>query len=236
MTNNAEKRQTIADEGITILIKRLQNSSPAIRASAAEHIGKLKLQAGIKPLISQLNDHYRDVRLYATTSLGVLLEGQRCPKSLINMLKDPDEIVRIECLETLERIADKRALPAIKRTLHDRSPLVRGYAILAIARLGGNEEIYNLQKLLKKEKNAFPKACLFSAIYSLGNRDSLKDLLLFLCHGSYRIRCATANILGGLNYSRQDRIMVLKQLISAFRRESTIAAKSSLRSSIKLLK
>jgi HEAT repeat protein len=171
-----------------------------------------------------------------TESLGILLEGKESPPALVQMLQDPDSVVRIEAVEALDNIGDKNALPALRNKLIDRSPLVRGYAALAVARLGGLDESSKLEQLLRKERNAFTKACLLEALYSLGNPDVLTKLLFLLSHKNYRVRCAIANILGGLTYNPEKRNLVLKHLKASFRDEQTIAARSSLRNSIMALR
>src|SRR5439155_11810665 len=75
-----------------------------------------------------------------------------------------------------ERIGDKNALPALRDKLIDRSPLVRGYAAVTVARLGGSDEIRTLRESFNKERHAFSRACLFGALYSLGNLAVLKNL------------------------------------------------------------
>lgn len=217
------------------LLAALDDPSPTIRTTAAECLGGLGSQRAVPGLLGKLHDHYREVRLRVTESLGTLLEGKNCPEALIRMLQDPDALVRIEAVQSLENIGDKSALRGLRHKLTDRSALVRGYAAVAVARLGGVDEVHGLEERLEKERSPFTRACLFEALHYLGNHDVLSNLLVLLCHKSYRIRCATANILRGLTYSPSERELVLRHLRKSLRCECTRAAKSSLRASLRAL-
>jgi HEAT repeat protein len=204
-----------------------------VRGSAAEYLGSTGAKEAVQPLIKSLHDPNNEVRMMAARSLGNLLEGQRSPSPLVCLLRDCDELARIEACESLGNTGDRRALPALWRAIRDDSELVRGYAATSIGYLGAREEIPRLEKALRRENSDRSKVGLYKALYELGKNAALAPLLELLQNPDYQVRCATANTLSTLSFGRQDASVVLAALRRALRAEGTVAAKSSIRSSVR---
>lgn len=99
-------------------IGRLEDSSPAVRAAAAQAICR---------------EAYRE----ASELTGVLLKDSRLIDRLIELVSDPDEAVRGEAVAALAAIASARApLPKIFAPLlgklQDKSPKIREWAVVGI--------------------------------------------------------------------------------------------------------
>jgi HEAT repeat protein len=216
------------------MIRALSDRSPTVRATAAEFLGSLEAKEAVRPLIGKLADSDNEVRMMAASSLGSLLMGKRSPLKLIQTLQDRDELVRIEVAESLGAIGDRRALPALWKALDDPSPLVRSYLAAAIGELGNKGDVAKLEERLKQEKFDTSKVGYYQALYRLGRHDALEALFSILLKSSdYRVRSATAKILSEVIADESNAPAILRALQKALRQEQTIAAKSSIRSSLK---
>ncbi len=225
-------RPGIVDDFVNLL----SDKSPAMRSAAAEYLGPIGRTAAIPPLIESLADSNREVRLMAARSLGLLLRGRRSPRPLINGLNDRDELVRIEVCESLGAIGDRKALPRLWRTIRDRSALVRSYAAGAIGELGGQRDIRKLEAVLQQERSEASKVGLYQALYVLGKTEALSGLISLLQSSDYRVRCAVANTLSNVIANESNARIILGALEKARRQESTPAAESSMKSSIRDIK
>lgn len=216
------------------IVKALSDRNPNVRSTAADCLGALGNKEGVVPLISKLSDHSVEVRMRAAESLGDLLADEKnSPSALIKGLQDPNELVRIAVAESLGAIGDRRALPALWKAIHDASPLVRSYIAAAIGELGDKEDVAKLEKELKKETSETAKIGFYSALYMLGQYDVLEEILRLLQSNDYRVRCATASTLSEVIADKSNAPLILRTLRKSLRQEPTIAAKSSIRSSIR---
>jgi HEAT repeat protein len=111
--------------------------------------------------------------------------------------------------------------------------LVRSYAATAIGSLGAREEIARLETAFRRENSDQGKVGFYEALYKLRRNAALAPLLELLQNPDYQVRCATANTLSTLSFGRQDASVVLAALRRALRAEGTVAAKSSIRSSVR---
>jgi HEAT repeat protein len=219
------------------LITALLDKSPTVRAAVAELLGDLNAKEAIKPLIGSLTDPDSEVRMMAAGSLGDLLAGEKSPRQLIRLLKDPDELVRIEASESLGAIGDRSALPALWSAAKDRSPLVRSYVAAAIGELGSERDVPKLERALREEQSDTAKIGIYQALYRLGRSEVLSALLPMLSESrDYRVRSATARILSEVVLDRSNSPAIIEALQKALRREPTVAARSSIRSSLKSVK
>ena len=173
----------------------------------------------------------------AAEAFGALSKRGKSPKQLIDLLKDKNELVRVAAVESLGLTGDRRALPRVREALYDKSPLVRSYAADAVGKLGSKKDIRFLIDLQQTEKHELARIGLAKALYDLGKRDVLQELLNYLSKGkNYRARCAAANVLSELRLNKPERETTINALRRALRREPTVATRSSIRSSLRELK
>lgn len=214
-------------------MKALSDRSPSVRAVAVECLAGLGTRDAIAPLVSRLDDPDNEVRMLAVGSLGDLLRG-KTPPALLRKLQDSNELVRIETAESIGAIGDKQALTALWKSLDDKSPLVRSYVAGAIGELGNKKDMVKLADRLRKEKSDTSKVGYYQALYKLGKRDVLDELLHMLSHSKdYRVRCAVSKILSDIVQDKKGALFIQTALQKALRLEPTKAAKSSIRSSIR---
>jgi len=215
-------------------IGKLSDRSPIVRVAAVESIGAVGTKKTAAHVIKRLADPNGEVRMTAAEALAALLKNGHCPRELILSLKDSNELVRVAAAETLGLIGDRRALPAARRALHDSSPLVRSYAAAAIGQLGEKRDVAKLRKAVRSEESEIAKVGFYAGLHSLGEYDVLEALLKLLDEGSdYRARCAVANTLPELGLNQSDTEKSVRHLRRALRHESTVAARSSIRSSLR---
>jgi len=241
VSDRVKALERLAQQGDPSVVEELshalQDKSPTVRAAAAEFLGDLNAKAAITPLIKALSDRDSEVRMSATSSLGSILRGSRSPRQLIRMLEDPNALVRIEAAESLGAIGDRKALPALWRAMYDRSPLVRSYAAGAIGAFGRTRDIPELEQRLKKERSDTVKVGIYQALYELGRKDVLPPLISLLMESSdYRVRIATAKILAEVVLDKSNAPTILDALRRALKREETIAGRSAIRSSLKIVR
>ena len=93
-----------------------------------------------------------------------------------------------------------------------------------------------LEKGLRKEKSGTARVGYYQALYKLGKRDALDQLAHMLSHSNdYRVRCAVAKILCD-SVDETSAPTISTALNDALKREPTLAAKSSIRASIREVK
>ncbi len=191
--------------------------------------------SGLPLLMQQLNSSAAAARMDAAREIGRRLRNRgKAPIDLIRRLADRDELVRVEVIEALGVIGDPRTLRALRRSVHDRSPLVRSYLGPAMAAVGGRGEASRMERLAAREKSAIARVGYYAALHEVGRDDAVTKLVALLRERDYRVRCAAANTLGGLA-NRRNSSDISRALREALQHESTVAAASSLRASLRAI-
>jgi HEAT repeats len=185
---------------------------------------------------SSLNSKIPEERMHAVRSLGMLTSVKRAPSGILKALKDKDELVRIEASESLGNLGDRRSLPFLRKTLDDRSPLVRRYAAIAIGKIGLQVDIATISAKCQQDQNPVSRVGYWQALYMLRKPGALEKLLGLLKYRDYRIRCAAAHALEVTGCSDSDRVIAIRILKKMYEHEPTMAAQSSIQSSLRLLK
>jgi len=129
----------IGSETIPILVKALTNSNAKIRAEAASSVSFLGADAEpLTPTLIQLTrDKDQAVRIGAILGLKVGRSSGSTVPRLIELLQDPDELIRKLSAEVLGEIGEKAtsALPALEKATLDPSNYVIKHAQIAIQRI-----------------------------------------------------------------------------------------------------
>jgi HEAT repeat protein len=247
MLNNAVKKQGIKptviervsavmslaeidNKDIASEVKRyLADQSPTVRAAAIEIVRKKNLHDFEKYILALLSDKNHAVRYSAAECIGAFHEDEGIAATwLYPLLQDPNELVRIETLESLERIGDKKAVPLMVKRIDDDRPLVRSYAARFVADLGGKQYLQTLVKRKTKEKDDVARVGLAYALFSLGDSTQLSVLLELLSSANYTVRCAAANSLSALKFTPAQRQAVLAALAQAAQNALAVADRSTM--------
>jgi HEAT repeat protein len=180
----------------------LNDRSPRVRETA--------LQVALDQVLDELDDQVRAlisdendfVRRRAIECFGLFHEGEALEVPWLHQfLRDPKPLVRVETLETLDQIGDKSALPAMVESLRDDDYLVRAYAAISIAQLGGERFRKQIESASKIEEIENAKPWFARALLLLGDGKQFSKLLELLSSASPQARCAAANALTAFELS-----------------------------------
>ena len=210
--------------------KYLADRSPRVRVAALEVVKAADLRGMNKQVLNLLSDKSRTVRSSAVECLGSLHEGEAMGASwLYPLLQDSFHLVRIETLESLAQIGDKKALPLIAERLQDDDALVRAYAARSIAQLGGGKYFTAIERALKAEEDDNARVGFADALFALGDAEQLAVLLGFLSSANYRVRCAAANALSVAELTPSQRQAALAGVSHAARAALAAADRSTMK-------
>ncbi|HEX4321231.1 MAG TPA: HEAT repeat domain-containing protein [Acidobacteriaceae bacterium] len=179
---------------INSLKRYLSDRSPYVRATALDVIRDQTLQELESQVLVLLSDRSKAVRYSATDCVGFLHADEGISATwLYPLLDDPDDMVRIEAIESLSQIDDQSALPLIARMLKDEAPLVRSYAATAIEDLDGAEFVQAIKNAMQVEADDRAKVGFAGALFYFGDASQFLVLLQLLSSPDYTTRCAAAN-------------------------------------------
>jgi HEAT repeat protein len=130
-------------------------------------------------------------------------------------LQHPEVLTKIETLETLDQIGDKSALPAMIECLRDDDYLVRAYAAISIAQLGGKRFRKQIETAAKAEEAEKAKPWFARALFLLGDQKQFQKLLEFLSSTTPTPRCTSANALADLPLSPAQQRTALAAVANA---------------------
>jgi len=176
-------------------------------------------------------------RADAIRAIGQSLAGGRsASRHVIDATRDPALLVRIEALEALRDIGDPRSFAAARACLRDRSSLVRSYAAVAVAVIDPARARALLGRAVRNDRSSTARVGYVDALFTLGERERLGDLLKLLKSRQYRVRCAAANTLATLDLTTDECVVVRRAVGVALAVEPTIAARSSLKRALRVLR
>jgi HEAT repeat protein len=145
-------------------------------------------------------------------------------------LNDENEIVRTTSIELLGDWEDVDSIEMLYSALDDESDIVRGAALTSLGQMG-RKDIIEVVEEKYPGFEGIEKVSAAIALYSLGEKRYLDDLLSFLDDDYYLIRCRTANSLCRF-VDEQDKAKVIEKMEFALAIEKTVAAASSLSNAI----
>ena len=208
-----------------------------VRLAAADALGQVasRNKAIDQTLMLALRDRSSLVRGHAALSLGHRCAKKAVPKLVELLSRSRDSLVRTSVVESLGEIGGGRAFSALAEALNDRSWMVRGYAAQALAETGGQRAVPALLRRRDVEKSSWVKLLLYAALYRLGESNYLPSILGMFRSRRYHVRCATANILAEI-VDEKNGDQILATLRTALRKESTVAARSSIRNALRYVR
>ncbi len=185
---------TIGPKALPVLIEALRDSSPPVRAAAAEMIGEIGEASAAGYLLPLLTDGDGTVRAMAARSLGKLRSTDALP-SLITCLLDLKADVRREAVTALGRIGSP-AVDDLIATLTGPSDEIRRGAAEALGEIRDPRAVPHLVRLLGSD-NAGIRA---AAIDALRRFDvaAIRPLEEILATGSREEKLAALAILADL--------------------------------------
>lgn len=178
-------------------------------------------------------DEESEIR-YRVAETLVFFDSPDAEKILIRLVDDEDKLVRVNACDSLCNSKSIEVLNLLKeRVLKDKSSLVRRYAALSISDIANNtscnrgELVKFFHNAMLKEKVIGVKISFFKALYSLGEKAKINDLLRELNNRLYVNRCATVNVLSDI-ISNENKKEVKPALQKRYEVEKTVAVRSSI--------
>ena len=188
----------------------------------------------LKTLTGMLSSPQYDVRMEALEALCDCEFEIDLERSVRKRIRDRNELVRVTAIEVAGDHGLKSVQPEIiQRLKSDRSWLVRRAAAVALGDLSAVEARKILVDRIHLAGEA-ERVGLYYALVKLGVRKYLVPFSRGLSNESYLIRCATANLIPGIADTGNKRRWI-RLLNDALGKEETVAARSSLESTLKEL-
>jgi HEAT repeat protein len=150
------------------LIKALDHYDPAIRAAAADVIGRLNATDAGDALIKAINDSQPPVRYAAMHALG-RLHDERAVAALTEQLKYYGKGEGAwSALEALARIAHPSSVPVFKERLADKDPNIRRAAAEGLGRAGDKSAMESLTAAATTDPSGMVRVAMAFALQKLG--------------------------------------------------------------------
>ena len=201
------------------LVKTLKSDKyETARKNAAWALSQIKDEAAVDDLIDVLSDkgkseEERESEAVIEQVMNALVNiGSPSVEPLIGLLDHEQAYVRARAAHCLGQIADTSALEALtKAALEDESPMVRGYAISAIASLKTRKAVEPLLKVLGSEDEwKTNKAKAAEGLGKLRDERGVDPLLRCLRSGVIEVMEAAATALGEIrDYRAFDELLKL---------------------------
>ncbi len=193
-----------AKAAVPALLARVEKDENArVRRRAIEALGKLRDVSAVPVLLQALKDSDRFVRRDAVRALGNLGDQSVIP-AVLALLKDPEGFVRRDAALVLGELGDPSVLADLQTAAQESpaaysrdaalasaemSPVARE-ALFAIGKLGGEEAVSALEKILQHPKS--PKPVRTRVVAQLGalGAPALPSLTAALADSELEVRAA----------------------------------------------
>ncbi|WP_167549931.1 HEAT repeat domain-containing protein [Planococcus rifietoensis] len=212
----------------------LEDEDPHVIWMAIEALGTLPISEKIQSILLPLTENPDEEIRFKTLEALWGYTGDAVFNAVVNRLKDDDELVRISAVEALGEMRDSRAKQHLIDALTDVEGIVRREAAEGLGKLGDASAVPVLQAFLQNETSSTVKVGFYAGLYLLGAEFRLKSLLNLLKDPSYQVRCSVANCVLNL-VDEENKKLIIKALGAALRRETTVAARSTLHSALEEL-
>jgi HEAT repeat protein len=215
----------------------LSARNPAVRETAIALIMEHEVKDAAQLIEPLLNDQNDNVRYSAAECIGLLNEGRGTNfPSLRRLLRDPARLVRVQAVESVGLVGDRGALPAVVRLLSDKDPIVRSYASSTVGALRGSSYLNKLRHALMIEKQNLARVGFYEALFQLGQRKVLPDMLKLLGSSDYHVRCGIANTLERMSLSPSENDLAVKALTVAAQKPIAVADETTTKRVLRTLR
>lgn len=180
----------------------------------------LSREKKINVILGALNHRVIAVKQSAVKALRNL-KVKNIQQVLLNILEfSKNELLKIEVIEAIQELGDKDSTRVLRKSLVDKSRLVRGYSATALSLILKEEAIPILKHALINEKSQWTRSYLLGELILLGEEHYLHELIDLLNSKQYLVRGTTADILGGVK-SKMNNKIIQKALEKALSQESS---------------
>ncbi len=185
-----------ARQAVPDLVAALDDPQPGVREAAAAALAPLQDPAAVDPLILLLQDPAPIVRQTAANSVLALLPTP-LGQALHALVNGETPSQQVQAAETLGELLDPRAIPALRRALHEDRPVCQS-AARALVRFGAERVLGVLQQVLA-DPSPGVRALAAQALGELGDGRAEGILLPVLVDASAEVRRAVAEALSSVS-------------------------------------
>jgi len=135
------------------LIKLLSDDVPAVRSSAIDALGLMRIRAASKKIANILEtDKDPSVRQISAVSLGYIADRNTVP-SLIKGLEDPHQGTQFACVNSLGILRDSSAVKALSKGLMSKDSRMRNSCAYALGNIADRQAIPAMLEVLKLSRS-----------------------------------------------------------------------------------
>jgi len=150
------------------LIHALKDQSPGIRRGVIEVLGQIGNTRAIAPIMTELNDPERLVRIEAVRSLAAL--GVPAIAPLMQVFREGDIRTRTSAMEALWMLGSPATTPLIM-VLKDEQVDVRKRAVLLLGEIGDQKAVDHITGMLSDDNPMVRKEA-FEALEMIKKRNA----------------------------------------------------------------
>lgn len=187
------ERETV----VAVLVRALEDPSPAIQIEAAQVLGAMGVSAqlAVPPLTEMLAAPATGVRAAAASALGAL-QARESLAALVKGCADAQVEVRRACTRALGELHDERVIPSLGERLEDPEHGIRIEAAFALSSLGEAAVPCLLTILRTGSKDAVIAALNgFEDMPAVDRKDVLEAIAMAKEHEDWEIRRAATAVL-----------------------------------------
>ncbi|MGC8668645.1 MAG: HEAT repeat domain-containing protein [Chthonomonadales bacterium] len=209
--NTVRKLRAAEDEKAALaLLRFVADQSPTVREcamSALRDVGGWLAAVAARALVTDPRPFVRSTAVATLAEVGSSVDLGR----FIAAAQDPDWSVRTDAIPGLLRVGGHRTLAVLRSmVLRDPNPVVRRDAAIAISRHQmGPSLAQELVSALNRELSPIACVGLVYALYCLGDRARIEQLVEMLRHPDPLVRCNVVNSIEPPDIREEDRDYVV---------------------------
>lgn len=208
----------------------LKVPSEAQRYRRLESLTPQQVRTELREVLAALQARNVLVRREAALALARGGLGERELQQRLHVEKSP--IVATEFCSALANLNSTSALPSLRKLARrGASQLVRRFAAVAVADIGGKQEAAFLRQLLRADPSRRVKASVACALVALGETEHIAIVISLLRYRDPAVRCTIANLLRSYR-PRAGRSELVHALESAVKSEERPGVRGDLQAAI----
>ena len=191
-------------------------------------------RASLTSVLERLQSRSPASRWEAVVALASRSEGETVLRKLLRT--ERNEVVLAEICDAMVNRGVRGSIPQLRRlATSSSSSLVRSYAGMAVADLGGQDEVRFLRRLLAKDRSRRLQASILCALLALGQEDLLPKLRPLLRSRDATVVRSIATLLRDYR-PRRGRKVLVDIIHEAVSRETRPVVQQELRETLESLR
>ncbi|MGH9325776.1 MAG: HEAT repeat domain-containing protein [Terriglobia bacterium] len=167
----------LARPAVPALVKSAHSSDADLATNSLDALSKIKDVSAGPQLVDLLDSPSKQVQQAACITVGILRTKSAVPELQQIYQSDSDKSTRQAALDGLAFIGDPASYPVFIKALWSQDKAQRQYAAEGLARARNPKALNDLQKRLSIEKDGGVKLAIQFALASLGETQSLNNLV-----------------------------------------------------------